>query len=111
MQGSIGEKIKASVSYDGAPHFRLTEAERCPHLLNSGLCGIICELSEKALCDICREHPRFYNFTNRGKEVGLGMSCEEACRLILSRDDFDEFIEISAFFVETIFKKAGFSKA
>ena len=87
LQGSIGEKIKASVSYDGAPHFTLTEAERCPHLLNSGLCGIICELSEKALCDICREHPRFYNYYEDFAEAGLGLCCEAAAKIILSSEE------------------------
>ena len=31
--------------------------------LNRRLCRIILNLGEDALCDICREHPRFYNFT------------------------------------------------
>ena len=88
------KSILSSIDISDTPHFRLASDERCPHLDCGGLCKIIKNVGEDYLCDICREHPRFYNFTNRGKEVGLGMSCEEACRLILSRDDFDEFIEI-----------------
>jgi lysine-N-methylase len=60
--------------------------ERCPHLNGQGLCNIILSLGEGYLCEICREHPRFYQDTSHGKEVGLGMCCEEACRLILSHD-------------------------
>jgi lysine-N-methylase len=52
------------------------------------------ELGEDYLCEICREHPRFYHDTPYGKEVGIGMSCEEACRLILSSDDYAAFEEI-----------------
>ena len=64
------------------PHFKLAEGERCPHLNDCGLCNIILQCGEEYLCDICREHPRFYHNTSRGKEVGVGMACEEACRLI-----------------------------
>ena len=46
-----------------APHFELRADGRCPHLDGRGLCRIICEHGEEYLCDICREHPRFYNFS------------------------------------------------
>ena len=82
--------IRDTIDFTDTPHFILAENDKCPHLNESGLCKIILNVGEDCLCDICREHPRFYNFTNRGKEVGIGMSCEEACRLILDSDDFDE---------------------
>ena len=88
LEDGYGEKILKSIDFDGTPHFSLTENERCPHLDSNGLCRIICELGEDYLCDICREHPRFYNYTSRGLEVGIGMSCEEACRIILDSEDF-----------------------
>ena len=76
-------------------HFILGESERCPHLDENGLCNIISHLGKDYLCNICSEHPRYYNDTPRGKEVGIGMACEEACRLILSCDDCFETEEIS----------------
>ncbi|MBE6618041.1 MAG: hypothetical protein E7627_08930 [Ruminococcaceae bacterium] len=88
------DKIRESIDTADTPHFRLCANERCPHLDEQGLCRIIRKLGEEYLCDICREHPRFYNDTPRGKEVGLGMSCEEACRLILTSDDYCEITEI-----------------
>ena len=69
----------------------MQENERCTHLDEKGLCKIITNCGEEYLCDICREHPRFYNFTNYGKEVGLGMSCPEACRIILNSDSYNDF--------------------
>ena len=51
------------------------------------------ELREQ-LCDICREHPRFYNKTLHGLELGLGMACEEAARIILTSDNYTDFIKI-----------------
>ncbi|MBE6591586.1 MAG: hypothetical protein E7646_06045 [Ruminococcaceae bacterium] len=80
--------IKESVETDPTPHFRLDAKKRCPHLDENGLCRIISELGEDYLCEICREHPRFYNFTPRGAELGIGLACEEACRIILSSDHF-----------------------
>lgn len=88
------KKIAESIDENGDPHFRLDNEERCPHLNASGLCEIIINLGEEYLCDICREHPRFYNETFIGREVGLGMACEEACRIILSSDDYRDIVEI-----------------
>lgn len=93
-QASYGKKIRENIEDGDVPHFRLTAGERCPHLDERGLCRVISTLGDGYLCEICREHPRFYHETPYGREVGLGMSCEEACRLILSSDAYDEFIEI-----------------
>lgn len=90
-----GTDIERSISIDGVPHFVLGDGDRCPHLDGRGLCRIIAERGEGYLCDICREHPRFYHDTARGREVGIGMSCEEACRLILSSDGYANFVELA----------------
>jgi lysine-N-methylase len=93
LRGGYGEEMKKSICGD-PPHFALREGDRCPHLDERGLCRIICEFGDGYLCDICREHPRFYNSTARGREAGLGISCEEACRIVLSSDNYTEMIEI-----------------
>lgn len=90
VQHGYGKQIADSISLSDTPHFNLCQNEKCPHLNNKGLCNIILNLGEEYLCDICREHPRFYNNTVRGIEVGLGLSCEEACRIVLS-DDYNSF--------------------
>lgn len=86
--------IHNSIVIDHEPHFVLDRDMHCPHLNKDGLCNIIIHCGEGYICDICREHPRFYNFTNNGKEVGIGMSCEAACKLILESDTFDQIFEI-----------------
>ena len=90
------DTISKSIDYSDSPHFVLTSNNRCPHLNSKGLCDIIINCGEEYICDICREHPRFYNYTNRGKEIGLGMCCEEACKLIINSDCFDQMIEIGS---------------
>ena len=91
-----GKIINKSINFGDYPYFTLTSQNNCPHLNEKGLCNIIINCGEDYICDICREHPRFYNFTNRGKEVGLGMSCEAVCELILNSDDYDKFIELDS---------------
>ena len=84
----FGKKLLENIEYtDGVPHFLLRKKERCAFLLDSGLCEIISVLGEDALCDICTDHPRFRNFYEAYTEMGLGLCCEEAARIILSEEE------------------------
>ena len=94
LKSEYAKNIEDSIEYAEAPHFKLQSGDRCPHLNEGGLCRIILEVGEDYLCDICREHPRFYNDIKSGKAVGLGLSCEEAARIILSSDDYTELVVI-----------------
>ena len=94
LSADYGTQIRESIDREETPHFRLCSGDRCPHLNENGLCKIILNLGESYLCEICREHPRFYHNTTHGMEVGLGMACEEACRLILSSDRYADFVEL-----------------
>lgn len=94
LSGKYSDEIRASISNEDQPHFILCTHDRCPHLNEKGLCQIILNVGEEYLCDICREHPRFYNYTPKSKEVGLGLSCEEAARIILSSDDYSELVTL-----------------
>lgn len=81
------EYIKKTIDIceDGAC-FALTNNGKCPHLNLSGLCNIILTHGEDYLSDICKNHPRFYNNINGRIEAGLGIVCEEACRVILKNE-------------------------
>ncbi len=82
---------------DGGHCFALRADGRCPHLCDSGLCSIIISHGEDFLSDICKAHPRFYNYVGHGRtEVGLGISCEAACRLILENDRPFSLIKIDS---------------
>ena len=86
--GAIGEDLRSSiVEENGCACFRLKEDERCPFLNDTGLCRLIIELGEDALCQICADHPRFRNFFTGREEIGLGLSCEAAAKLILTHTD------------------------
>jgi len=84
-EGEFGDKLRRSISSEGGAHFILSDDERCPFLQGDGLCEMILTLGEDSLCDICRDHPRFRSFLPTRTEIGLGLCCEEAARLILTR--------------------------
>ncbi len=87
----MGNYVKSTIiNENGTACFRLSNDDRCPHLNSDNLCNIIINLGEDALCDICTDHPRFKNYFSGYTEMGLGMCCEEAARLILNyKDDFE----------------------
>ena len=87
VPGPLGERLRAGIVRTGeTASFRLTPEERCPFLNGENLCDLILGLGEDALCDICRLHPRFYNRLGNREEAGLGLACEAAARLILTRE-------------------------
>ncbi len=88
IEGDFGQKLKEGIDHQTCT-FRLDKNERCVFLNEKGLCNIILNLGEDALCDICHQHPRFTNICEGRLEIGLGLCCEEACRLILSRERTD----------------------
>jgi lysine-N-methylase len=81
--GDFGRRLRENISAGAQPHFILRDDGRCPFLNRDGLCDIIPELGEEGLCGICAEHPRFHTFLSDRTETGLGLCCEEACRLLL----------------------------
>ena len=86
LDGEFADKIKNNIEGE-VPHFKLKDNGHCPFLNENGLCDIIIELGDGALCDICYLHPRFRNFYDDFIETGLGLCCEEAVRIILSEKE------------------------
>ena len=73
------------VSLEEVPHFELNGI-RCPFLRDDNLCQLYIDHGEDFLCQICTDHPRFRNFWTGRIEVGLGLACEEAAKLVLGSD-------------------------
>ncbi|WP_125144452.1 flagellin lysine-N-methylase [Clostridium transplantifaecale] len=116
VSGELGKKLREMISWPGGegiqteevqaeeppserkspsdrepPHFIL-QGERCPFLDQDNLCEIIRELGEESLCDICREHPRYYEWFDGLTEKGVGLCCETAAGLILESSKKAEFV-------------------
>ena len=83
LSGDFGKRLASNIS-DGC--FVLTDGERCPFLNSRNLCDIFTELGEEHLCQICTDHPRYYEWFGSVKEGGIGLCCEAAARLILQED-------------------------
>ncbi len=92
-KGTFGNRLQDNIDFEAeVPHFILKQDERCPFLSEDNLCDIITELGHEKLCTICTEHPRFHNELPDRVESGLGLCCEEAARIILSKKDTVTFI-------------------
>ena len=92
VDGYLGKRLKENICDCDEPSFILKN-ERCPFLNKSNLCDIISELGEDALCQICRDHPRWFEWYGNEKEGGIGLSCEEGARLILTEKNFADYFE------------------
>lgn len=87
LEGDDGEFLRSRLTHTEDGCVRLChEGERCPFLREDNLCEMIIRLGEDSLCDICREHPRFYSGSENITEVGVGLCCEEAARLWLETE-------------------------
>jgi len=78
------------------PHIRLNDNGVCPYLNEAGLCRLILQYGEKTLCQICADHPRFRNYPKGHCELGLGLCCEEACRIILEDHETGNYEELQS---------------
>ena len=93
--GELGERLKACIDRESDPPcFVLTHDERCPFLNQNGLCDLITELGEDSLCHICEDHPRFRNILPDRVELGLGLCCEAAAKLILEQTEPFAVVEL-----------------
>lgn len=93
--GEIGRRLKENITEtEEEIYFNLRENKRCPFLNDNNLCDLIIELGEDCLCDICREHPRHYEWFGDYTEIGLGLCCEEAGRLLFESSDKIRIIEV-----------------
>jgi len=87
LPGAYGSLLRSRIDRSGdTPHYRLAANDRCPFLQPDGLCEMILELGEGALCQICADHPRFRNYFSHRTELGLGLCCEAAGALILKQE-------------------------
>lgn len=83
---AFSEKLRANIDME-EQSFILDKKERCPFLNGDNLCEIIINKDESWLCEICAQHPRFRNYIGETELVGLGLSCEEAARIILNKKE------------------------
>lgn len=110
VHGNFGKQLHKNVDFHKPAKFKLDSHGKCPFLNEKNLCDIYINLGEDCLCQICTDHPRFYECYNTMIECGIGMYCEEACRIIFSQNaEFSMYTEetnevINKDYSEEIFK-------
>ena len=91
--GDIGRKLHEKIykDEDGCFTFKMN-GDRCPFLNSQNLCDIYTELGEDMLCTVCTEYPRYAEQFAQIEEKGIGLSCEEAGRIIFAHKEPIRFI-------------------
>lgn len=95
LDGGSGNILGKIHQADGEYLFTADANRRCPFLNAFGLCNLIIDYGESVLCPICADHPRFRSFYESFTEIGLGLSCEEAARIILTDTEKFSLIPLS----------------
>lgn len=72
---------------------KLKGEKRCPFLDCENYCIIHSRLGEEYLSNVCTSFPRILNKINGFYEMSLDISCPEAARIILSKEEGIEFTQ------------------
>ncbi len=93
LEGAYADKIRSLISVDSDGDSIFTSKNnRCPFLLDNGLCEMYCELNHDSLCRTCRQYPRHITYFGARLETGISLSCPEAARIITESPDPITFI-------------------
>ena len=87
----LGSQMKKGIDYRNR-RFRL-EKGYCAFLNEDKLCSICLEMGEEMMCRTCRRYPRHMEVYGTVREASLSLSCPEAARLILNRQDETVYLE------------------
>lgn len=91
VEGKFGDELRSKiVNEENDNVFVLTE-DRCSFLNESNLCDIYSNLGSDGLCYTCRQYPRYLEEFGNLREVGISLSCPEAARIILMKNDKVKF--------------------
>ena len=83
MEGPLGDEIRQSMRKNEETYYWDMKDGKCPFLNKQGLCRIVLEKGENALCDICAMHPRFFVYAGNFELAGTGLCCEKTVELLL----------------------------
>lgn len=107
VKGEFGEKLRESLTYTDTHCFKL-QSGVCPFLDSNNLCQIYKELGEEHMGVVCTQFPRFTEYYGNIKEMGIGLACEEAARIIL--EDKEAFSYVEQEIEEELFEDSEYDK-
>ena len=85
MDNDLGHRLCENI-YEEDGCYYMSQPNGCPFLTDDGLCSVQQACGAEHISDICREHPRFYEWFGDYKEAGLGLCCEEVSRMLLTHE-------------------------
>ena len=80
--GEFGKRLRDNIIVGDYNCFKMDKDDRCPFLNDENLCDIIINLGEDKIPYICTHHPRFYEWLYDRCEMGIGICCPEASRML-----------------------------
>lgn len=83
LPGEFGDRLRKAIGRTDEYCFKLKDG-KCPFLDNHNLCEIYKELGEDKMGVVCTQFPRYTEYFGNIKEMGIGLACEEAERIILT---------------------------
>ena len=86
IPGEVGRLLREGIDREEAC-FRQDADRRCAMLLDDGLCRLQKQCGEQALCRTCTQYPRHCEEYDGGREWTLALSCPEAARMLLTRQE------------------------
>lgn len=92
LEDDMGRRLAENIYEEDGCHY-MGQDGGCPFLNEQGLCSVLLKYGEDKISEICREHPRFYQWFGNYKEAGVGLCCEEVCRLVLEHTAPIKFLE------------------
>ena len=94
VEGCFGERLKNEMVNEAVENIFVLKGNNCPFLAENKLCDIYKELGEEGLSYTCKQYPRYMEEFGSLREIGISLSCPEACRIIL-RDSKKVTFELS----------------
>lgn len=85
-EGKLREILDEAVDYNKGI-IKYDNDGKCKLLRQDGLCHLVAEEGEEALCNTCHMYPRHVEEYDGLREWSLSLSCPEAASLILEDDD------------------------
>lgn len=86
----LSQKVAANIYEEDSCKY-MGQQDGCPFLNEEGLCSLLLKYGEDKISDICREHPRFYQWFGDYKEAGVGICCEKSAEMLLEHNKAIEF--------------------
>ena len=91
VDGEFGYKLRNKIIDEEGEKIFALKGDRCSFLNENNLCDIYSNLGSDGLCYTCRQYPRYLEEFGNLREVGISLSCPEAARIILSKNDKVKF--------------------